>query len=152
MLALHVLDVEHGPLVGIALIGDGGVFGRQTEGVPTHGVQHVEAAHAFVARQGVADGVVAEVADVQHAARIRQHFEHVELGLGGILLGLKERGVPTAPATSIRFASRRTAFRAWLFNEGFLRSFGWLRCGETRLLQYSDVRYLRAGRGYSKGS
>ena len=52
-------------------------FRQATERVPTHGMQHVIAAHPHVTRQGVADGVVAHVPHVQLAARIRQHFEHV---------------------------------------------------------------------------
>ena len=58
---------------------DGGVFGGQAEGVPAHGVQHVEAAHPLIARERVADGVVADVADVERAARIGQHFQHVDI-------------------------------------------------------------------------
>ena len=39
---LHGGDVLQGPLARMALVGDGGVFGGQAEGVPAHGVQHVE--------------------------------------------------------------------------------------------------------------
>ncbi len=44
---------------------DGRVFRGQAEGVPTHGMKHVVALHPLVSRQGVADGVVADVADVE---------------------------------------------------------------------------------------
>ena len=60
MLALHFLDVEAGPLAGIALVLDRRVFRRQAKRVPTHGVEYPEPPHPFVARQGVADRVVAD--------------------------------------------------------------------------------------------
>ncbi len=77
----------------MALVGDGGVFGGQAEGVPTHGVQHVEAAHPLVAGQGVADGVIADMADVQRAAGIGQHLQHVVFRARGILFGFVKGGV-----------------------------------------------------------
>src|ERR1035437_4024181 len=49
--------------------------------------------NAGSAREPFADRIVSDMADVQRAAGIRQHFEHVELGPGGILLGLIEIGV-----------------------------------------------------------
>ena len=56
-------------------------------------MQDVEAAHPLITRERVADGVVANVPDVQGAARIGQHLEDVELGLGGVFLGFIEIGV-----------------------------------------------------------
>ena len=51
----------------------------QTERIPAHRMQHVEAAHAFVARQDVGGGVTFRMSDVQPgAARIREHVEDVE--------------------------------------------------------------------------
>ena len=44
-----------GPQGRVAVVLDGGVFRRQPEGVPAHGVQHVEAAHLGVAGHHVAD-------------------------------------------------------------------------------------------------
>ena len=90
---LHGRDVLQRPLARRPLVGDGGVFRGQAERVPAHGVQHVEAAHPLVAGQRVADRVVADVADVQRAAGVGQHLQHVELRLGGVLLGLVEVGV-----------------------------------------------------------
>src|SRR6266481_1791231 len=55
---------------------------RQTECVPAHRMQNVEAAHAFVSRDDVCRGVAFGVADVQPGpARVREHIEHVELWL-----------------------------------------------------------------------
>src|SRR5260370_22089695 len=56
-------------------------------------MEDVETGDSLGARQRVADRVVADVTDVERAARVRQHFKHVELGLSGILLGLKQGGV-----------------------------------------------------------
>ena len=67
--AAHVGDVLPRPLRRRHAVGDGGVLGRQAEGVPAHRLQHVVALHAHVARQHVADGVVAHVAHVQPARR-----------------------------------------------------------------------------------
>ena len=55
------------------------VLGRQAERVPAHRHQHVHALHAQLARQHVVDGVVAHMAHVQLAARVRQHRAGVEL-------------------------------------------------------------------------
>ena len=63
---------------------DSGVLRRQTEGVPTHRMEHVEAAHAFVARHHIADGIIAHMAHVNAPGGIGKHLEHVILGLGGV--------------------------------------------------------------------
>src|SRR3546814_16107066 len=66
---------------------------RSAEGVPAHGLQHVVAGHALVAADDVADGVVAHVADVQRAGRVRQHREAVVRRLRGFLPHLERAGV-----------------------------------------------------------
>ncbi len=78
-LAAHVVDVGVGPLRRCRVVLDGGVFGRQAERVPAHRLQHVLALHALVAADDVADGVVAHVAHVQRAGRVRQHRQAIEL-------------------------------------------------------------------------
>ncbi len=78
-LGLHVVDVGVGPRGRRHLVLHGGVFGRQAEGIPAHGLQHVLALHALVARDHVADGVVAHMAHVQLAGRIGEHRQAVEL-------------------------------------------------------------------------
>ncbi len=93
VLTLHLADVVVRPLAGMALVVDGGVFGGQAEGVPTHRVQDVEAAHPLIARQRVADRVVAEVADVERAARIRKHFEDVILRFRRVLFRSVQFGI-----------------------------------------------------------
>ena len=65
------------------------LFGWQPERVPAHGMQHVEAAHPFVARDDVSSGVTFGMSDVKtSAARIRKHVEDVEFRLCRIKAGL----------------------------------------------------------------
>ena len=59
---------------------DGSIFCRKAEGVPTHGVQNVEALHAIVASNNVANRIVAGVAHVNVTRGIREHFQDVLLG------------------------------------------------------------------------
>ena len=87
---VHVLVRPSGSL---RIVLDGGVLGGQTKGIEADGVQHVVAAHAGLTGHGIADGVVARVAHVQVARRIREHLEHILLGLGGVGVDGKEVGV-----------------------------------------------------------
>ena len=86
------VDVGVGPLRRMAVVLDGRVLGGQAERVPAHRVQHVETAHLRVARDHVADGVVAHVAHVDVARGVREHFQHVALRLGGVLGHLVQVG------------------------------------------------------------
>ena len=72
-LLAHVIDVGVCPLRRRGVVLDRGVFGGQAERIPRHRLQHVEAAHAPIAADRIADGVVAHVAHVQRAAGVRQH-------------------------------------------------------------------------------
>src|SRR3990172_4126432 len=58
----------------------GSVFCRQAEGVPTNGVEYVEAAHAHVAGDSIAHGVVAHVPHMEIPGGIGEHFQQVVLG------------------------------------------------------------------------
>ncbi len=69
--------------MGVAL--DRRVLGGQAEGVPPDGVQHLEARHRRLPRDDVTDRVVAHVAHVDVARRVREHLQHVLLGLAGVL-------------------------------------------------------------------
>ena len=87
---VHVLIRPGGSL---RVVLDGGVLGRQAKGVKADGVQHVVAAHAGLTGHGIADGIVACVAHMQVARRIREHLEHVLLGLAVVGVDGKEVGV-----------------------------------------------------------
>ena len=66
-------------LARVAAAADGLVLGRLAEGVPAHGMQHVEALHALEAAEGVGGHVVLEVADMEaRAGRVGEHFQAVE--------------------------------------------------------------------------
>ncbi len=102
-LALHVRDVVARPLRGRDAVLDRGVLGRQAEGVPAHRLQDVVALHAHVAGQHVADGVVAHVAHVQLAARVREHAQAVVLRPRGVFArGERAGGVPFLPGRRAR--------------------------------------------------
>ena len=88
-LAAHVVDVRFGPFRGRHALLDRRVLGRQTEGVPAHGLQHIAPAHALVAGDHVADAVVAHMTHVQPAAGVREHAQAVELVLIGRLADRK---------------------------------------------------------------
>ena len=87
---VHVLIRPGGSL---RIVLDGGVLGGQAKGVKADGMQHVVAAHAGLTGHGIADSIVARVAHVQVARRIREHLEHVLLGLAGVGVDGKEVGV-----------------------------------------------------------
>ena len=86
-LCAHVFDIGVGPLRRRGVVLDRRVFRRQAERIPGHRLQHVLAEHALVAADHIADGVVAHMAHVQRAARIRQHRQAVVLGPGRIFRG-----------------------------------------------------------------
>ncbi len=68
---------------------DGELFGWESESVPSHRMQNVEAAHPLVTSEDVGGGVSLHMADVQPlAARIRKHVEHVILGLCCVEAGI----------------------------------------------------------------
>ncbi len=117
MLPLHVLAMLDlfSPLVRIAFVGDGRIFGGQSKGVPAHGMQHVIAAHPLVACERITDGVIANMADVKRAAGIREHLEHVELGLRGVVFDLIQAGFVLPALEPFQFDAvyGRRASRAW---------------------------------------
>ena len=87
---VHVLIRPGGSL---RVVLDSGVLGRQAKGVKADGVQHVVTAHAGLTGHGIADGIVARVAHMQVARRIREHLEHVLLGLAVVGVDGEEVGV-----------------------------------------------------------
>ena len=60
---------------------DGILLGRKTEGIVTHGVQHVETLQALVTRKDVAGYISKRMANMQaRAAGVREHVKHIILG------------------------------------------------------------------------
>ena len=92
-LHLHVRDVTKRPFARRNFGGYRGVFRRQAERIPSHGMQDVVAVHPHVTGKRVANRVIAHVPHVQRARRIWQHLNYVILRLGRIGLGGVELSV-----------------------------------------------------------
>ena len=88
-LLLHVRDVVVSPFCGRYRIGHRGVLCGQAESVPAHRLQHVAAAHAVVAGERVAYGIVSHVSHVQLARWIGKHREAIIFGFAGRFPGLE---------------------------------------------------------------
>ncbi|OPZ99856.1 MAG: hypothetical protein BWY71_00894 [Planctomycetes bacterium ADurb.Bin412] len=87
-LAADIVDIPLGGDAGVGAGFDGVLFGGQAEGVVTHRVQDVEAAHAFVTGHDVAGGVAFGMADMQAVAGgIGEHVKDVIFRLGGVIAG-----------------------------------------------------------------
>jgi len=88
--ALHrgerLVHVLIGPFPRLGIVLDGGVLRRKAEGVEPDGMQHIEAAHPRLPRHGIADGIVARMAHVEVARRIREHLQYVLLRLRRVLV------------------------------------------------------------------
>src|SRR5512143_1250431 len=56
---------------------NGRVLGRPAEGVPSHGVKHVEPIHTLIARYHVADGIIPHMAHMNSARVVGKHLETV---------------------------------------------------------------------------
>ncbi len=89
-LALHVVDIFMGPDGGVDAPLDGGVFRRHAEGVPAHRVEDVESLHPLVAGDDVADRVVPDMADVDPAGGVGEHFEEIIFLPGRIFRDLED--------------------------------------------------------------
>ena len=94
-LGAHGVDVLVGPFARVDLALHGRVLGRQAEGVPAHGMEHVEPLGAHVAGHHVAQRVVAHVPHVNAPRRIGEHLELIALGLLALVLGAE--GVALLP-------------------------------------------------------
>jgi len=77
-------------LPGVAPLLDGLVLGRLAEGVPAHGMQHIESGHALVAAEGIHRHVVLEVPHMEARPRgVGEHLQAIGLGPVRIVRGLK---------------------------------------------------------------
>jgi len=58
---------------------DGVLFGRQAEGIPSHGMEYVESLHPFVPRHNVSGGITLGMAHVQTGAgRVGVHVKDIK--------------------------------------------------------------------------
>ena len=84
-LAAEIVDVLVGRDARVLACLDGVLLCGETEGVPAHGVQHVEAVHALVTAYDIGGGVALRVAYMQTGTtRVGEHIQDVALGLAGI--------------------------------------------------------------------
>ena len=105
---LQLGDASLGEGPGVLAGADGGVLGRQAEGVEAERREHGVALHGAVAHQEVAEGVVADVALVGRAARVGVHAQDVLRRAGVVGVDLVEAARrPSAAATSARPPGRR---------------------------------------------
>jgi len=93
-LAAHVGYVLERPLSGRGLVFESGVFRREVRRHPSPWMKDVVALHPHVRGQGIADGVVADMAHVELARGIGQHLQDVILWLAAVgRLGTIELGI-----------------------------------------------------------
>ena len=101
----HGRDIGVGPFGRTGVVLHGGVFRRQSERVPAHGMEDVEPARAPIARDNVAHGVVAHMAHVDAPRRIGEHLEHVIFRARIVVFGLEDLRVrPGLPPLGLGFA------------------------------------------------
>ena len=104
----HGLNIRQCPLPRRRVVLQRSVLSGQTESVPTHGVQHVVAAHPHKTRQRIPNGIVPHMPHVQFAARVRQHLQAVKLRLAAIMrLGRIQSRVRVPPRLPLRLDLRR---------------------------------------------
>ena len=81
LLPFHIGYIVIGPLCRRDIMLDSRIFCRHAECIESHGMNDVVADHSSIAGNDVADSVVADMAHMQIARRIREHFQYVVLGL-----------------------------------------------------------------------
>ena len=120
-LRLHGGDILVDPFLGMDLLLHRRVLGRQAEGVPAHGVQHVEAAGALVAGDHVALGVVAHVAHMDAPRRVGEHLEHVVFGARTVHPGTEGLAlVPGLLPLGLGFAEIVARWGGWRRRHGLI--------------------------------
>ena len=88
-LAAEVVDVAGSGGSRVLAGFDGELFGRQAKGVPAHGVQDIEPAHAVEAGEDVGGCVAFDMADMQAvAAGVGEHIEDVVFRFRGVEAGV----------------------------------------------------------------
>jgi hypothetical protein len=88
-----MIDIGVGPFRRRRLVLDRRIFSRQSERIPAHRLQYIEAAHAAMAADDIANRVVADMAHMQSARGIGQHRQAVVLGLRAVFDHLEGAGL-----------------------------------------------------------
>ena len=89
-LVAHRRDVVARPVGGMHLGVDCRILRRQSEGVPTHRVQNIEALGTAIAGDQIAHRVVPHMPDMQLAGRVWEHFKNIVFWAPGIGRDLEE--------------------------------------------------------------
>ena len=110
-LVAHDGDVVVGRFGGMAAAFDGRVLGRQTESIPTHGMQHVVALGAHIAGDDVAHGVVAHMPHMDAARGVGEHFKNVIFRTRIILEGAEDAALLPGCLPMLLPFQRVVAFR-----------------------------------------
>ena len=122
-LLAHVIDVVVSPRGGRHIIGHCGIFCGQAERIPAHRLHHIKTFHAVIARQHIADGIVAHVPHMQLAGRIRKHRQTVIFWLVGLFVGNKRlAAIPVLLRLLFDTLGKVIGLHVslWLFNNGAL--------------------------------
>ena len=89
-LVAHRRDVLARPVGGMHLGVDCRILRRQSERVPTHRMQNIEALCAAVAGDQIANRVVPHMPDMQLAGRVWKHFKNIIFRAPGIRRDLEQ--------------------------------------------------------------
>ncbi len=89
-LGTHGRDIGVGPFGRAGVVLHGGVFRRQPERVPAHGMKDVEPPRAAIPRHHVAHGVIAHMPHVDAPRRIGEHLEHVIFRARVVVVSLED--------------------------------------------------------------
>ena len=101
----HGGDIGVGPFRRTGVVLHGGVLRRQSERVPAHRVEDIEAPRAPIARHHVAHGVVAHMAHMDAPRRIGEHLEHIVFRARIVVFRLEDLRVrPGFPPFGLGFA------------------------------------------------
>ena len=128
-LGLHGFDVLPRALARRRAGFDRRILGRESECIPSHGAQHVEALHLLETGHGVANDVVAPVPDMQRRRGVGEHHEAVIFPGIVAQVGLEEPFFgPIGLPARLEFCKRVTFVHACLFPAATCRRRDCHRC------------------------
>ena len=109
-LGAHRRDIFVGPVARAYALVARRILGRQAEGIPAHGMQHIVALGAAEAGDDIAHGVVAHMAHMDAPRRIGEHLQHIAFGFVGMARAWRTgRARPIPPASAFPIPWRCSA-------------------------------------------
>src|SRR5262249_30307249 len=88
-LALHVGNRVIRELIRRRALLDSGILSRLAKCIPAERMQDIEATHALVPGQGIADRIIAQVAYVSLPGSVSEHLQAIEFGTRCVDLDVK---------------------------------------------------------------